>query len=60
MVEGGSLTLATLDVHDAPRLKTLMRKYRDLPMDRADAGLVRVAERDGISRIFTLDRHFRT
>ena len=61
MLEGASLTLATLDEHDAPRLKALMRKYRDLPMDLADAALVRVAERDGISRIFTLDRrHFRT
>jgi hypothetical protein len=36
--------LAPLDYQDAPRLKTLVRKYRDLPMDLADAGLVRVAE----------------
>ena len=36
-----------------------MEKYRDLPMDLADAALVRVAERDDITRIFTLDRrHF--
>jgi predicted nucleic acid-binding protein len=33
-----------------------MRKYRSLPMDFADATLVRVAEREGIRRIFTLDR----
>jgi predicted nucleic acid-binding protein len=33
-----------------------MEKYRDLPMDLADAALVRVAERDSLSRIFTLDR----
>ena len=32
-----------------------MRKYRDLPMDLADATLVAVAERDGINRVFTLD-----
>lgn len=37
-----------------------MHKYRDPPMDLADAALVRVAERDKLSRIFTLDRrHFR-
>ena len=33
-----------------------MRKYRDLPMDLADAALVRVAERERIRRIFTTDR----
>lgn len=34
----------------------LMEKYHDLPMDLADAALVRVAERERIRRIFTLDR----
>jgi uncharacterized protein len=34
----------------------LMRKYRDLPMDLADATLVRVAERERLRQIFTLDR----
>jgi hypothetical protein len=33
-----------------------MRKYRDLPMDLADAALVRVAERERLRRIFTVDR----
>lgn len=60
MVETESLQLLSLDHRDAPRMKVLMRKYRDLPMDLADAGLVRVAEREKLSRIFTLDRrHFR-
>ena len=60
MVETGALTLAPLDDLDAPRLRALMAKYRDLPMDLADAGLVRIAEREHVSRIFTLDRrHFR-
>jgi predicted nucleic acid-binding protein len=37
----------------------LNEKYRDLPMDLADAGLVRVAERESLTEIFTLDRkHF--
>lgn len=58
-VETGALTLAALDETDAPRIRELMEKYRDLPMDLADAALVRVAERDGITDIFTLDRrHF--
>jgi predicted nucleic acid-binding protein len=37
-------------------MRELMRKYRDLPMDLSDAALVRAAEREKISRIFTIDR----
>jgi hypothetical protein len=51
--------MAPLDDTDAPRMRELMEKYRDLPMDLADAALVRVAERDSLTRIFTIDRrHF--
>jgi predicted nucleic acid-binding protein len=58
-LETGALTLATLDETDAPRMRELMEKYRDLPMDLADAALVRVAERQALTQIFTLDRtHF--
>lgn len=58
-VETGALTLAPLDASDAPRMRELMEKYRDLPMDLADAALVRVAERENLTQIFTLDRrHF--
>jgi uncharacterized protein len=38
-------------------MRDLRRKYRDLPMDLADAALVRVADRDRLRRIFTLDLH---
>ena len=58
-IETEALTLAPLDAGDVPRMRELMEKYRDLPMDLADAALVRVAERDNLTRIFTLDRrHF--
>jgi hypothetical protein len=33
-----------------------MWKYSDQPMDLADAALVRVAEREGIRKIFTVDK----
>jgi predicted nucleic acid-binding protein len=60
-LETDALVLAGLDASDAPRMRELMEKYRDLPMDLADAALVRVAERDALTRIFTLDRrHFST
>jgi uncharacterized protein len=41
---------------DIARIGELMSKYADRPMDLADAALVRVAEREGIRRIFTVDR----
>jgi hypothetical protein len=60
MVTSGTLSLAALDGDDVPRMAALMGKYRDLPMDLADAALVRVAERDRIRHIFTFDhRDFR-
>ncbi|MGH7770887.1 MAG: type II toxin-antitoxin system VapC family toxin [Candidatus Binatia bacterium] len=56
MVETEAVRLLPLDHTDVPRIKELMRKYRDLPMDLADAALVRVAEREKLRRIFTTDR----
>lgn len=58
-LETDALALAPLDETDAPRVRALMEKYRDLPMDLADAALVCVAEREAMTHIFTLDRkHF--
>lgn len=56
LLEGEAVKILPLDTADLSRMRELMRKYRDLPMDLADAALVRVAERDKISRIFTIDR----
>ncbi len=56
ILETGALLLLPLDEADIPRMKKLMAKYRDLPMDLADAALVRVAERENIRRVLTLDR----
>ena len=39
-------------------MRELMRRYRDTPMDFADASIVSAAERLGTRRVFTLDRHF--
>ncbi len=51
-----ALLLVPLDSTDVPRMRQLIHKYQDLPMDVADAALVRVAEREKVRRIFTLDR----
>lgn len=45
-----------LGLPDFARMRELMTKYRDLPMDLADAALVRLAERERIRRVFTVDR----
>jgi len=56
MIETGAVEILVLGKDDVGRMRELMRKYRDLPMDLADAALVRVAERERLRRIFTLDR----
>jgi hypothetical protein len=56
MIETGAVEILPLGVEDVPRMRELMRKYRDLPMDLADAALVRVAERERQRRVFTIDR----
>ena len=56
MLETGAVEISVLEKDDFSRLRDLMWKYRDLPMDLADAALVRVAERERLRRVFTLDR----
>jgi uncharacterized protein len=56
MFDRGVVILLPLEDQDRSRMRELMKKYRDLPMDLADAALVAVAEREKIRRIFTLDR----
>lgn len=58
MVADEALLLIDLEPADVARMKALMQKYRDLPMDFADAAIVRAAERERTNRIITLDRHF--
>lgn len=43
---------------DIERTKALMEKYRDTPMDMADASLVAAAEARDIKQVFTLDSDF--
>jgi predicted nucleic acid-binding protein len=52
------ILLHLADDRELRRMRELMFKYRDLPMDLADASLVAAAESLGTQRILTLDRHF--
>ena len=54
----GKLLLHDLTVAELQRMITLMAKYRDTPMDLADASLVAVAESRQLTDIFSLDGDF--
>jgi len=56
MIETGAIALLPLGLSDIPRIRELMAKYADRPMDLADAALIHVAEREGIRKIFTVDK----
>jgi len=53
-----ALYIHTANDAECQRMKVLMEKYQDIPMDLADASLVAVAESQKIKRIFTLDSDF--
>jgi len=55
-IERGGLEISPLEKEHYPLCRDLMRRYKDLPMDLADATLVALAEASGISRVFTLDQ----
>jgi len=40
------------------RMRTLMEKYADIPMDLADASIVAAAESLNLDTVFTLDSDF--
>lgn len=52
----GGVDLFPMDKKHIFQCRDLMRQFRDLPMDLADASLVVAADGLGTARIFTLDR----
>ena len=54
----GRLVLLDLTTGEIDRLAVLMEKYKDTPMDLADASLVAVAENRFLRRVFTVDNDF--
>ena len=57
-IEDKSILVLSLGESDLSRLSTLMEKYRDTPMDFADASLVVAAEVLKAKQIFTSDTDF--
>ena len=58
MLHEGVIEIYDLTPADRERMYVLMEKYRDTPMDAADASLVAAAESLETNRIFTLDSDF--
>jgi predicted nucleic acid-binding protein len=52
----GAFEIVDLTAAHLPRIVELMRRYRQLPMDLADASLVILAEHLGSGRILSTDR----
>jgi predicted nucleic acid-binding protein len=55
LARSGALRIVPMTDADMPPLEALMLRYRDRPMDLADATLVRIAERESILTVFTTD-----
>ena len=55
LLRSGAITLLPVDDRDTAELETLMKRYADRPMDFADATLVRLAQREGLTTVFTVD-----
>ncbi|MBM3220532.1 MAG: PIN domain-containing protein [Candidatus Rokubacteria bacterium] len=54
-VRSGAVTIGAITDVDLPVLDELMQRYRDRPMDFADATLVLLAQRESLNRILTID-----
>ncbi len=57
-VNAGAVTLEPVTSDDLQRIKKLIIKYSDLPMDFADGCLVFLGEKFNINTIATIDRDF--
>lgn len=55
ILKGGAI-LVPQSIESLSRAIALMERYKDIPMDFADATLVSLAEETGIDEVFTLDR----
>ena len=54
-LRSGAVTVLPIEDDDMSALQALMARYADRPMDFADATLVHLAEREGLSTVFTVD-----
>lgn len=56
-LRSGAVTVLPIGDEDLPDLEALMARYRDRPMDFADATLVHLARREELVTVFTIDHN---
>jgi len=54
-LRSGAVTVLPITDDDLPDIEALMERYRDRPMDFADATLVHLARREALTTVFTVD-----
>lgn len=57
-LQNQGLEIYSLSDSEVERMHELMAKYKDTPMDLADASLVAIAETTGLRQVLTLDSDF--
>ena len=57
-MDSGAVTVEPITTDDFRRIRELITKYSDLPMDFADACLVFLGEKMNVNEIATIDRDF--
>jgi predicted nucleic acid-binding protein len=57
LLRSGAISLGTIGNQELPQIDQLMNRYKDRPMDFADATLVHLAERESIQVVFTVDQN---
>jgi predicted nucleic acid-binding protein len=60
LVDRGEISVLEIPSGNLPRIRALMAKYQDAPMDFADASLIVAAEQTDERQIITFDKHFYT
>ncbi|HVF61385.1 MAG TPA: PIN domain-containing protein [Thermoanaerobaculia bacterium] len=55
LIRSSAIVVLPIGDDDLPDLEALMHRYRDRPMDFADATLVHLARREDLATIFTVD-----
>jgi uncharacterized protein len=55
LLRSGAIQMSRIDNEELPQIQALMDDYADRPMDFADATLVHLARREGLSLILTVD-----
>lgn len=58
-IEDGELALETFLPQDVSRVAQLIAGYSDSRIGFVDGAIVAMAERLGVTKVFTLDKHFR-